>query len=294
MNNSFSRYSEQVNRQIAMIKQIILKVVDAEKIILFGGRIYEADSSYCFNELDLSTFFNQFEFLVILLNSSPKQDVELLDKIEQRCAKVTRITAIVHDAVYINEELSKGSLFFSSILKEGVIIHDAGRVVFPQITSTNLKEVLRVAESDYARWGRQARAFLLSAEYMRTVNEIRVALFLLHQATESIYTAILLIHRGYKPTTHNIDKLRRYALSVSIKLAMVFDLNRNEENHLFRILQSAYVDARYREAFEVTYDELDELLNKVRLLLALSDAIWINRFHALSKRSGRPSIYEIK
>jgi hypothetical protein len=220
MNNSFSRYPEQVNRQIAMIKQIILKVVDAEQIILFGGRIYEADSSYCLNELDLSAFFNQFEFLVILLNSNPKQEVELLDKIEQRCEKVTRITVIVHDAAYIKKELSNGSLFFSSILKEGVIIHDARRVVFPPVTPTNLKEVLRVAESDYSRWGRQAHAFLLSAEYMRTVNEIRVALFLLHQATESIYTAILLIHRGYKPTTHNIHKLRRYTLSVSIKLAM--------------------------------------------------------------------------
>ncbi len=35
-----------------------------------------------------------------------------------------------------------------------------------------------------------------------------MALFMLHQAAEQMYQAILLAFMGYKPTTHNLDKLQ--------------------------------------------------------------------------------------
>ncbi len=67
-----------------------------------------------------------------------------------------------------------------------------------------------LAGRDYERWGDQARAFYRSAEFNRNEKQWRIATFLLHQAAELIYQAVLLAFTGYKPTTHNLDKLRRY------------------------------------------------------------------------------------
>jgi len=53
-------------------------------------------------------------------------------------------------------------------------------------------------------------------------KEWRISIFLLHQAVEQTYQAILLVFTGYKPCTHNLDKLRRYTNRLSIELAWYF------------------------------------------------------------------------
>jgi HEPN domain-containing protein len=171
------------------------------------------------------------------------------------------------------------------VVREGILLFDAGRSPFARVEQPNWGQVGALARHDFDRWGQQARAFHRSAGFNFTQGEERVTIFLLHQAAEQIYQAILLAFTGYKPTTHNLDKLRRYTNRFSLELAMVFPRDNEREDNLFRLLLSGYVDARYKEDFSITPDELRELLERVGLLLAIAERICGNHFARLEKKA---------
>ena len=100
-----------------------------------------------------------------------------------------------------------------------------------------------------------------------------MAAFLLHQAAEHIYQAILLAFTGYKPTTHNLDKLRRYTNRFSVELAQVFPRDNPEEDELFRRLLSGYVDARYKEEFSISEVEISQLLERIGRLIGIAEKV---------------------
>jgi len=108
---------------------------------------------------------------------------------------------------------------------------------------------------------------------------------MLHQAAEQIYQAILLAFMGYKPTTHNLDKLRRYTNRFSVELACLFPRDSDEEDRLFRLLLSGYVDARYKEDFVVTEDDARLLTGRVGQLLEIAERVCGNRLLSLSKQA---------
>jgi uncharacterized protein len=146
-----------------------------------------------------------------------------------------------------------------------------------------LASIRITAQRDFDRWHKQALAFFRSAEFNCHQEEWKIAVFLLHQAAEHMYQAILLAFTGYKPTTHNLDKLRRYTNRFSIELAMLFSRNNDEEDRLFRLLLSGYVDARYSEHFLVTRQDAGVLLERIRQLLEIAERVCRNRLLSLEK-----------
>src|SRR6185312_16371977 len=124
-----------------------------------------------------------------------------------------------------------------------------------------------------------------SAEFNLGAGEWKTALFLLHQAVEQIYQAILLVHMGYKPTTHNLDKLRRHTNRYSPELAMVFPRSPGEEDRLFRLLLSGYVDARYKDGFDIGEADARLLTERVGRLLNVSERVCRDHLAVLAKQA---------
>ena len=85
-------------------------------------------------------------------------------------------------------------------------------------------------------------------------------MFNLHQAAERTYNAVILVETGYKPKTHNLDKLKRYSKRFSQELEGIFPDNTPQEKHLFDLLKRGYVDARYKDHYEITSEELALLI----------------------------------
>jgi len=248
---------------------IIIRALHPEKIIL----------------LALPQAFAAFDLLVITREDERRSDYELQDIIESRCREVAAVTALVHDIVYVNKRLQEGQYFFSTVLHEGVLLYDAHRTPLARGVVPNWEEVRIMAERDFDRWTRQARDFFQSAEFISGKRGWNTAAFLLHQAAEQCYQAILLTFTGYKPTTHNLDKLRRYTNRFSPELALLFPPDNAVEEDLFRLLSSGYVSARYKEEFIISEREVGILLERIRLLLAIAERVCCNHFISLGKRA---------
>jgi HEPN domain-containing protein len=93
-----------------------------------------------------------------------------------------------------------------------------------------------------------------------------MAAFMLHQAVEHALVGLVRVYTGYRFGTHNIDKLLRYANTFTNEVVVLFPKNTKEEAGLFNLLRRAYVDARYREDYTITANEVAVLLRRVEEL----------------------------
>ena len=109
-----------------------------------------------------------------------------------------------------------------------------------------------------------------------------VPAFLLHQACEKLYNTILLVFYGYKPKTHNLDKLRQYTKQLSEELFSIFPfpIADNFETHLFDLLKRGYLDARYKDDYVITADEFKVLLDRVKKMKEIVQKISIERINS--------------
>ena len=276
MNTSLKHLSPAQQRSLQRVIAIIIRAIQPEKVLLFG--VHGSKST-------LPPVLGAYDLLVVSREGDRRSDYELQDLIENRCREAAPVTVLVHDITYVNRRLSEGQYFFYSVIREGILLFDTGRVPFPTVKPPDWEQVRSLAERDYERWGHQAHAFYHSAEFNYDRREHRAAIFLLHQAAEQIYQAILLAFTGYKPTTHNLDKLRRYTNRFSLELALVFPRDNEQEDELFKLLLTGYVDARYKEDFTITREELGVLLERVGRLLAIAERICANHFLMLEKKA---------
>ena len=273
-------------KQVLSVIPVIIQAVSPEKIILYG--------SYGAGSLEMAgdgrndpafavPFFGGYDLLVITRRGDRRYDHEIQDIIENRCRIHATVTVLVHDIDYVNQRLSEGQYFFTLMSREAILLYDAGRIPFSPAASPDFAAIRLTAQKDFDRWSQQARAFFNSALFNVREKEPRLAVFLLHQSAEHIYQAILLAFMGYKPCTHNLDKLRRYTHRFSIELAFLFPRDGAGEDHLFKLLLQSYVDARYKEDYHITENELQQLVHRIDRLLSIAERICHNRFISLEK-----------
>ncbi|WP_392505682.1 HEPN domain-containing protein [Rickettsia sp. 2024-CO-Wats] len=90
------------------------------------------------------------------------------------------------------------------------------------------------------------------------LNDLEYALsaFAIHQATESLYSSILLVFSNYKPELHNLQELGSMAENYDNELWSVFLQLTEEQKKCFELLEKAYVDARYDKNYKITKEQL--------------------------------------
>lgn len=263
MNTSLKHLSQAQRDKLERTVRIIIRAVQPEKIILFGPAA------------------DVFDLLVVSRQGDRRTDYEMQDLIENRCREEAPVTALVHDIAYVNRRLAEGQYFFSEISKDGILLYDAHVTPLAKAAPPDLGKVHAIATKDYQRWSRQGIAFFRSAGFNHDNGEWKVAVFLLHQAAEHIYQAILLAFTGYKPTTHNLDKLRRYTNRFSSEFPVIFPRDNPEEDELFRRLLSGYVDARYKEEFSISEAEVGQLLERIGRLIEIAERVCMGHLASL-------------
>lgn len=283
MNTSLKHLSSLQQRQLDDAIKVIVHTLRPEKIILFGVYSVAGDAAL-FTQLFPSPP-TPFDLLIVTNRSENRSDYQLQDQLETSCRGVAQITPVIHDLAYVNRQIRARQYFFSMISIEGILLYDAGTMALEKPALPNFEEVRQTAEKDYERWAGQASAFFSSARFNMQRKEGKTAMFLLHQAAEQIYQAILLVFNGYKPTTHNLDKLRRYTNRLSIELASLFRRNNEKEEHLFQLLASSYVEARYKEDYIISEEEVIKVAARVEELLDIAGRVCNNHLASLEKKA---------
>ena len=260
-------------QQIFEARDLILeKVPEVEKIFLFGSYAKGkwVEDRYFENGI-LYEYLSDYDFLVV--TSGPLGLVnEYLcqDKIVNNWKHKIPINPHVQDFSGVNDGLELGQYFFVEILNEGILLFDSNLHQFSKPKMLTEEQIRNLALEKYNKWYKGGLRILKYAKVSLEVSiseneELKDIAFLLHQAAERFYTCVLLVFGNYKPKTHNLSKLREYVKVYSKELYLLFSpLPENpREYYLFNLLKSSYIDARYKEEFEISETELNFLIEKI-------------------------------
>lgn len=282
MKTSLTHLPEYRRKEIEKAVQIIVETVAPEKVVLYGSHATGgwAEDRYVEGHV-LLDYESDYDILVITKPGDIRKDYEITDQIVNRCRYRVPVNVITHDIDYVNEQLRKGQYFFSDIVKEGILLYDAGSSQFGKPKELSVEERKAIAEADFQKWFTSANEFLIDAKNAYDRNSFKKAAFELHQATERIYNAIMLVYTGYKPKTHNLDKLRTFTKDFSKDLYDIFPRNTKEEEHLFDLLQKGYIDARYKDEYVITEEEVKILLERIKILQETTRTICIRKINYL-------------
>ena len=110
------------------------------------------------------------------------------------------------------------------------------------------------------------KSFFIECKYPLERGNYPLSALLLHQATESFYSAILLVFTGYKPRLHDIEKLGSLASNYSDELLKIFPRDTKEQEEKFVLLKSAYTEARYNKNYKITEEQLLYLIKRIEKL----------------------------
>lgn len=256
--------------QILKIVEIIKQVVTPEKIILFGSYAKGGykDHEFISGDGTRQDYISDYDFLVVTQKNTEKtteQESTIMDRVDRYKPPVN---LEIHGIEYINEGLSWGQYFFADIIKEGILLYDSGAVQFvePRILTAN--EEKEKAQRYFTLWFNRASALLKTARFNFSEEDYKIGAFILHQATECLYNTTLLVFSGYKPKTHNLGKLRKKTKVYSEEIFITFDIEtNNQDKHLFDLLKRGYIEARYKDDYEISATELSELISRVSVLM---------------------------
>ena len=191
-----------------------------------------------------------------------------------------RVTLITETIARFNKELEKNRYFFSDIKKEGILLYDSGEFKLAEPKELSREERKEIAQEYYDQWFSEGVEFLVLTNFSVTNKMLNKAAFLLHQATESLYNAVLLVFSGYKGRDHDIEKLGSLASNYSDELLKIFPRDTEEQKRYFKLLREAYIRARYDKTYKITEEELLYLIQRVEKLKAVTEEIcqaWINQ-----------------
>lgn len=265
MKSSLAHLPEHNQREILRIVEIIKEVANPEKIILFGSYAKGTFTEHTYTGRDgiRYEYVSDYDLLVVTKEAKEKS-YELEDKVVNRSRMYrSAVNMEIHDIDYINEGLEVGQYFFTDILKEGIVLHDNGTVQFSEPRKLTPSEEKEIARQYFEKWHPKGNSFLKLISHIED-DQLNDGAFLSHQVAESFYYTILLVFTGYKPKTHNLGKLRKQAKELSEELYLLFPAESNKkEKHIFDLLKRGYVDARYRDDYFITREELTTLIDRL-------------------------------
>ncbi|MHC5055046.1 MAG: HEPN domain-containing protein [Planctomycetota bacterium] len=261
------------------IAERICEAVPAEVIILFGSYARGDWVADRYTEGGvLYEYISDYDILVAVppLGDADEGGAHERDrKVEMRIDEAlqkSRANVIVHDIRYLNSRLEEGHYFFTDVVKEGVLLYDSGNYRLARARELSNAERKKIAEEDFEHWFESASQFLEGYATDLDKGYLKKAAFELHQATERFYTTILLVHTGYRPKTHDLEKLHARAAPHVPEVVRVFPRVTPAEKERFERLRRAYVGARYKKTYEITREDLEYLGERVGGLKSLTES----------------------
>ena len=285
MKKSLSHLPKRKRDELARVVDVIRKgAPQTEMIILFGSHargdwveeIYvEGHTTY--------EYCSDFDILVIVKSPKIANSTNRWYRVERTLRSLgiqTWTTLIVHDIHFINRRLSQGQYFFSDIKKEGILLYDSGECELARRRKLNPEERAQLAKEDFKQWFKNGNNSLATYQLTFDKKLYKEAAFNLHQATERYYSAVVLVHTGYRPKTHDLLILSHMAAGHDPSFLPIFPQAIATEKKRFELLRSAYVDARYKKTYKITRKELEYLAERVQKLKKITNRVCKKRIKA--------------
>ncbi len=278
MKKSITHLPEAKQQELEQVKKIILDIApNVQMIILFGSYARGGWVEDTYQEGHITYEYKSDYDLLVLFGTDDETKLSVKNKMEdtiRESNKVsTRASIIIHPVEFANKKIKKGNYFFTDIKKEGIMLYDSGKYELIPVGEINKEQRKKNAMDDFDYWFKSANEFLIDFECAYNRGSSNNAAFHLHQAAERYYHAVILVFKGYKPKTHDLEGLGQKAACYNPEFIKVFPRATEQEERCFELLKKAYTEARYRKDYCIQKEELEYLMTRVGLLKNLTEKV---------------------
>jgi uncharacterized protein len=261
---SLDHLPEHKREQLRAIAEELRAQIEIEMLILFGSY---ARGDWVEDPENL--YFSDYDLMPIVATPQVAQNDALWQRITAKLRQITGripITLLPHDIRQANHEIRIGQYFFADVALEGILLYDSTRFKLAKPKAQTPAKRLDLALYNFRYWFQSASGFWRGTGYYMAEGLYAHAAFLLHQATERYFHAVLLVFTGYKPKTHDIEELAGSTAALHEALVGALPRENKEDSRLFGLLKRAYIEARYSKSYRITLDELTVLRGHVLTL----------------------------
>lgn len=261
-------YSQATETQTLV--SIITSKAEVEKIVLLGQTMLQTTTETVFTNTPVPVRSTAHYFLLVLVKKDEEHTLNCIqDKIENNLQHFIPATAIVLSINTFNQWFKQGHPFAHLVVTKAQKLYDNEAIQLDAPAVIDEAEQQKQNEELFKQTKRNTGSFLAGAELYKIRKDYKLAAFMLHQAAEQALRTMLIINTGLKINTHSIDKLTRYCSMFCHGLSAIFPKNNEKEKKLFTLLNKAYIDARYKHDYTITYEELTCLTGRVKKLIEL-------------------------
>jgi len=281
-------------RELARVLEIIFSEVEQFRATKLSARksdgkilkviLYGSYARGDWVEDRLSGYRSDYDLLVVVNKQSFADEDELWLALDERLIREqiahrieTPVLPIVHSLQEVNDQLARGRPFFIDIARDGRVLYEEPG--HPLATPKPLTEDEKRAEAQlhFEQWLKLSKDALAFAEFGVSSEKLRDSAFMLHQATERAYHCLLLTLTLYSPKSHRIKNLRSKAEDIETRLIEAWPRDNRIARRRFELLSRAYVEARYSASYEITVEELNWLVERVKVLQGLVEGVCLER-----------------
>jgi uncharacterized protein len=244
---------------------IVSRLPQTRKIICWGARPVEQRPTVPAGSPGPPAWRYAYALLLIADAQERRPDYEVAD-IAESVTAAGRLLVLVQRANVLSQILNKGSVFFGTVCRRGLVIFNS----FEPAEEPSGSDTASPEEGleRQVRLRSAAREFYEGAVFYLSRKAFRLSAFMLHQAVESVCSAILVKVYGHRPSTHNLSRLLKLIGFFTFCFDDIFPIEEScRETELFSLLQRGYSDARYREDYRIGPQETAILLERVERLL---------------------------
>lgn len=284
--------SQLLTDELKQLAHVISQAVDVEKIICFGSICHRVIRKSCFEEADCerNNPRNSYNLLVIPSTARPMAVAIVQQQAEEAAKPIAEVAVIVHTMEEVNAALQRGSTFFTTICQKGIQIHDSGAISFRPSGAIGLtaKRIIK-REQFWNKWHSLAQGFLQGAAFYQNNGLYRLAVYLLHQAAQHCYCGVLRVMVGYRTNAQSLDRLLCLIDTSAPHLSLALPRQSAEDDRLVELLSKGYTDARYKDAFNASEEQVAALIDRISVMIDVADRQCRLRIQQL-KANGIPYI----
>jgi len=269
-----------------LVKAVLEKLPETQMIILYGsyatGKYVDYDERVEFGIR--TSYMSDYDILVVTNKIRDKEAGQRLNDVENKYytdpGLQTPVQFINEDIRKLNKDLSEGRYFYTQVKKEGILLYDSKNFKLARRHKLNYMEIGQQAEEYFKEKYQKANFFFDDAMTNAEKGRYQMSSFYLHQVCENLFQGIRLTYILKNFKQHNLDRLLAAVRTYSTELTEIFPRKTAEEQRLFKLLKSAYVEARYNPGFSVTKKDIDVLIPKVELLKDVTKRICEEKIEA--------------
>ena len=286
MKNSIDFLPERKQRDLRELVHLIRdEVKDVVMVILYGSyarnTYVECDER---RDFGVRTFYiSDYDLLIVTKKRLGVRESTAAARIGNRFLEGKNAEFHTHPQ-FINESISKlnnalseGRYFYVDILAQGIMLYDSEEYQLATPCDLDYPKIKKMAQEYLNNKFSRANSFLFDVPNTLKRKDYKQASFYLHQATENFLKSIPLVYVLYGYKEHDLEFLIEKCKPYTLELAKVFPRDTPEEERLFKLLQRAYVEARYNDDFAVSKDDTDALTVRVERLRDITEKVCRDR-----------------